>query len=285
MKIIKSSPELVFEVEKLHESDKQIGFVPTMGALHLGHMSLVRNSRQNNDVTIVSVFVNPTQFNNAEDLNKYPRTIDDDINILETENVDILFLPEVEDIYPDDSRNDFDLGELDKVMEGEFRPGHFKGVADVVYRLFNIVKCDNAYFGEKDYQQIKIIQYMVKTQGLDVVVNSSNIIRGDDGLALSSRNVRLTEEERIVAPNIHKILSEFAKVNFNGSPQEAEIFLQSKIDETEHLRTEYVSIVEDDTMNKVQEWTKNMNYRICVAVWCGNVRLIDNFVFVISNNC
>lgn len=126
---------------------------------------------------------------------------------------------------------------------------------------------------------------MVKTQGLDVVVNSSNIIRGDDGLALSSRNVRLTEEERIVAPNIHKILSEFAKVNFNGSPQEAEIFLQSKIDETEHLRTEYVSIVEDDTMNKVQEWTKNMNYRICVAVWCGNVRLIDNFVFVISNNC
>jgi pantoate--beta-alanine ligase len=248
-------------------------------------MSLVKNSRQNNDITVVSVFVNPTQFNNVEDLKKYPRTIDDDMNMLESGNVDILFLPEVEDIYPDDSRNDFDLGDLDKVMEGEFRPGHFKGVADVVYRLFNIVKCDNAYFGEKDYQQIKIIQHMVEDQELDVVVNGSAIVRGDDGLALSSRNVRLTEEQRIVVPNIYRILSGFVNVNFKGSPQEAETFLLSKIDEIEHLRTEYVSIVEDDTMNKVREWTENMNYRICVAVWCGDVRLIDNFVFVKSNNC
>ena len=202
--------------------DYSIGFIPTMGALHQGHLSLVRLSRSENQITVVSVFVNPTQFNDPGDLKKYPRMPEQDSALLENEGVDFLYMPEVEDVYPDSELNKFDLGGLDQVMEGKFRPGHFSGVADVVYRLFQRVSPHKAYFGEKDYQQLKIIQRMVDVSGLSVEVKSGEIIREADGLAMSSRNMRLSEEQRNVAPNIYREMRSFDFSGFSKNPSAAE---------------------------------------------------------------
>lgn len=284
MKIISNNSELDLLVSEWKSLGYKVGFVPTMGALHQGHMSLVRLSRADNQKTIVSIFVNPTQFNDTKDLEKYPRTPEADMSMLENESVDLVFFPEVETIYPDKNLHKFNLDGLDLPMEGTFRPGHFDGVADVVYRLFSMVKPDRAYFGEKDYQQLKIIQQMTKDANLPVEIHSGDIIREADGLAMSSRNVRLSEDERIHANQIFTILKAFDSDKFQNSPKQGESDLEEKLNAVKHLKTEYVSLVEDETMKEPDSLLNDVFYRICVAVWCGDVRLIDNLRFVISNN-
>ncbi|MDA3911737.1 MAG: pantoate--beta-alanine ligase [Bacteroidales bacterium] len=283
MRIIEKA-ELSKQVQAYRELNYRIGFVPTMGALHFGHLSLVRKSRAENQISIVSIFVNPTQFNDSKDLEKYPRTPEQDLEMLDAEGVDIVFVPDVETIYPDEKRNVFDLDGLDKPMEGKFREGHFDGVADVVYRLFDIVKPDRAYFGEKDYQQLKIIQQMTNVAKLPVEICSGEIVRESDGLAMSSRNMRLSEQERSVAVNIYRIMRDFDPKAFVENPSKAEKMLAEEINQYEHLQTEYVSIVEDDSMQTPENLESDVTYRLCIAVWCGQVRLIDNLTFVISNN-
>lgn len=281
---IRDKVELSEKVQAYRELHYKIGFVPTMGALHFGHLSLVRKSRAENQITIVSIFVNPTQFNDPNDLEKYPRMPEQDLEMLDAEGVDIVFMPDVETIYPDEKRNHFDLAGLDKPMEGKFRKGHFDGVADVVFRLFDIVKPDRAYFGEKDYQQLKIIQQMTKVAELPVEIISGEIIRESDGLAMSSRNIRLSEQERVAAANIYQIIRDFEPETFVEKPDKAEDIIAEKINKNEHLKTEYVSIVEDESMQTPKKLELDVTYRLCVAVWCGQVRLIDNLTFVITNN-
>ncbi len=284
MKRITGEAILNQSVQEFRDLNYGIGFIPTMGALHPGHLSLVRKSRAENQITIVSIFVNPTQFNDPKDLEKYPRMPEQDLEMLEAEGVDLVFMPDVETIYPDKKRNSFDLGGLDKPLEGEFRKGHFDGVADVVYRLFVLVKPDRAYFGEKDYQQLKIIQQMTKVAELPVEIHSGEIIRESDGLAMSSRNMRLSEQERNAAANIYRIIRDFNPEVFIENPKEAEVVLADEINQLEHLSTEYVSIVDDESMQSPVKIEHEVVYRLCVAVWCGQVRLIDNLTFVISNN-
>lgn len=284
MKRVKDKIELNTNVENWKALGYKIGFVPTMGALHNGHLSLVRKSRNDNQITIVSIFVNPTQFNDPNDLAKYPRTLDADIELLKNEDVDIVFFPDVETIYPDKNLHKFDLNGLDLPMEGKFRAGHFDGVADVVYRLFTIVKPDRAYFGEKDYQQLKIIQQMTKDADLPVEIHSGDIIREADGLAMSSRNTRLSEDERRHANQIYAIMRSVDFDNYKSTPKDAERFIENKLNSIKHLKTEYVTIVEDETMKEPDSLIDGVCYRICVAIWCGDVRLIDNLRFVISNN-
>jgi len=284
MKRITDKKELSQSVQAFRELNYRIGFVPTMGALHPGHLSLVRKSRAENQITIVSIFVNPTQFNDPNDLEKYPRMPEQDLKMLEAEAVDIVFMPDVSTIYPNENRNVFNLGGLDKPMEGKFRKGHFDGVADVVYRLFDLVKPDRAYFGEKDYQQLKIIQQMTREAKLPVEILSGDIVREADGLAMSSRNMRLSDSERNAAVNIYRIIRDFNPDKFIENPQKAEKLLAEKINENEHLQTEYVSIIEDESMQTPTSLKPDVTYRLCVAVWCGQVRLIDNLTFVVSNN-
>ncbi|MEA1874850.1 MAG: pantoate--beta-alanine ligase [Bacteroidota bacterium] len=284
MKRITDKTELSKCVQEFRELNYKIGFVPTMGALHFGHLSLVRKSRIENQITIVSIFVNPTQFNDPKDLEKYPQMPEQDLEMLDAEGVDIVFMPEVETIYPDEKQNHFDLAGLDKPMEGKFRKGHFDGVADVVYRLFDLVKPDRAYFGEKDYQQLKIIQQMTNVSKIPVEILSGEIIREADGLAMSSRNMRLSEQERIAAANIYRIMRDFNPDDYAENPREAEKILADQINKYEHLKTEYVSIVDDETMKMPATLRSEVDYRLCVAVWCGQIRLIDNLIFVVSNN-
>lgn len=220
MKIIRTVGDLRKYVVDAHDSGKSIGLVPTMGALHAGHMSLMHKARKENDVVVASVFVNPTQFNNAQDLKTYPRTESADVALLEDAGVDAAFIPSVEEVYPEPDTRVFDLGKVAEVMEGKMRPGHFNGVAQIVSKLFRWVSPDRAYFGEKDFQQIAVIKKMVQLEGFDIEIVDCPICRHDDGLAMSSRNVRLTEEQRSIAPKIHKVLTDSLKWAEEHSPQE-----------------------------------------------------------------
>ncbi len=281
MEIIKTKKSLSIVLEKCRDKGQSIGFVPTMGALHEGHLSLVRLSKQDNAITVVSVFVNPTQFNDAKDLEKYPRMPEKDAALLEKEKVDYIYMPEVDDVYHNKEMYEFDLNGLDTILEGKFRPGHFKGVADVVYRLFSIVLPDNAYFGEKDFQQLKIIEQMVSVSGLNIKIKSGEIIREHDGLAMSSRNLRLSKEQRETAPHIYKEMTSFDFSLYKNQPQKAEELLAERFNKYEYLKTEYVAIVDDDTMKMPETLSSKSAYRLCVAVWCGEVRLIDNLKFIV----
>ncbi len=281
MEIIKTRKALSVVLEKSRKNGDSIGFVPTMGALHEGHLSLVRLSKQDNAITVVSIFVNPTQFNDAKDLEKYPRMPEKDAALLEKEKVDYIYMPEVDDVYPNKEMHTFNLEGLDEILEGKFRPGHFKGVADVVYRLLSTVLPDNAYFGEKDFQQLKIIEQMVKVSGLKVKIKSGEIIREHDGLAMSSRNLRLSKAQREIAPHIYKEMTSLDFSLYKNQPQKAEEFLVEAFNKYEHLKTEYVAIVDDQTMKTPETLKSQCVYRLCVAVWCGEVRLIDNLKFVV----
>ncbi|HKK67774.1 MAG TPA: pantoate--beta-alanine ligase [Bacteroidales bacterium] len=280
MIIVKDPVELNNALSELREYSRSTGFVPTMGALHAGHLSLIKHARNENPICVVSVFVNPTQFNDSEDLKKYPRTPEKDLEMIEREGVDVVFMPDAEDIYPDNDRNTFDLGGLDNIMEGKFRPGHFDGVADVVYRLFNMVKPDRAYFGEKDYQQLMIIRQMVKSENLDVDIVGVPIVREADGLAMSSRNQRLSENGRQQAATIYKILRQASETFPDLSPDELKAEIVQRINTTELLNSEYVEIVDEEKMQIVDDWNQGSVFRLCLAVWCDNVRLIDNISLV-----
>lgn len=273
LKNLKDAESLILTIKNRKQT---IGFVPTMGALHLGHISLVNQSKKENDFTFVTVFVNPTQFNNADDLVKYPRTEKQDLALLEQAGVDAVFFPTVEDIYPNGELTEhFDFGGLENKMEGEFRPGHFAGVGTVVKRFFEIVQPDNAYFGEKDFQQLQIIRKMVLTQKLPVQIIPVAIKREEDGLAMSSRNQRLTPEMRKEAPLIFKVLNE-AKIHLeNHSIAETKKFVEKQF-ESSPLVLEYFEIAEENTLESAIQKSSSQKIRAFIAVYADEIRLIDN---------
>ena len=279
MEIIRKVKRLEEVLDTARKSGKSVGLVPTMGALHAGHLSLVRRARAENDIVVVSVFVNPTQFNNPDDLRTYPRTEEADCRLLESAGVDYALVPAVEEMYPEKDTRVFDLGPVGEVMEGAMRPGHFNGVCQIVSKLFDIVKPARAYFGEKDFQQIAVIRRMVDLLGLELEIVPCPIVREPDGLALSSRNVRLTPEGRKVAPEIHKALEASLKLKAQGmTPAEVEKATVDAIDAVPGLKTEYYTIVDARTMQPVAAWSDADADGVagCVTVYCGDVRLIDN---------
>lgn len=253
-----------------------VGFVPTMGALHAGHRSLVERARRENDTVVVSVFVNPTQFNDKNDLKNYPRTPEADCTILEAAGADIVFMPTVEDIYPEPDTREFDFGLIDKVMEGATRPGHFNGVAQVVSRLFSIVNPQRAYFGEKDFQQIAVIKAMVEQLAIDIDIVECPIVRGEDGLALSSRNELLTPDHRKAAPHIYATIKQCAEKMESMTPKELNEWVVATIDSNPLLKTIYFEAVDARTMQRVENWSDSERIQGCCAVQAGQIRLIDN---------
>ncbi|MBR2367278.1 MAG: pantoate--beta-alanine ligase [Alistipes sp.] len=253
-----------------------VGFVPTMGALHAGHRSLVERARRENETVVVSVFVNPTQFNDKNDLKNYPRTPEADCAILEAAGADIVFMPSVEDIYPEPDTRIFDFGLVDKVMEGATRPGHFNGVAQVVSRLFDLVRPARAYFGEKDFQQIAVIKAMVKQLSIDIDIVECAIVRGEDGLALSSRNELLTPEHRKAAPHIYATISQCAERSRELSPKQLTEWVIATIDSNPLLKTIYFEAVDALTMQRVESWDDAERIQGCCAIQAGEIRLIDN---------
>ncbi|NDV47946.1 pantoate--beta-alanine ligase [Paludibacter sp. 221] len=277
MKIIKTKKELQAEIEQLKSAKKTIGFVPTMGALHAGHIALVHRCVSDNDCCVVSVFVNPTQFNNPDDLKKYPRDLKKDVSLLEAAGVCLVFAPEADEMYSAEEINtcfDFDFGGLDKVMEGKFRPGHFNGVVQVVSKLFSLVKPDRAYFGEKDFQQLAIIHRMTELMDFPVRIVDCSIVREPSGLAMSSRNERLTDEQRKKAAKISEVLFESRNFVSAKSPKELAAWVVDKINAVDGLNVEYYDIVDAVNLTGIEEW--NDNCIGCIAVFCGDVRLIDN---------
>ncbi len=281
MKVIRSVKELSQLTATLRNEGKSIGLVPTMGALHAGHRSLVDRSVKENDITVVSVFVNPTQFNNAHDLATYPRTEEADCQLLEQAGADYAFVPTVEEMYPVPDTRQFDLGEVAAVMEGPMRPGHFNGVAQIVSRLMEYSHPTRAYFGEKDFQQIAVIRRMVELLNLDVEIVDCPIVRESDGLALSSRNVRLTPEGRKIAPAIHRILAESTHWVKELTPDEVIDRVIALINSKEGLEVEYYQIVNALTMQPLSSWPKpgEPDAVGCITVYCGDVRLIDNIKY------
>lgn len=285
MKIISNVHELQSEIQKIQKRGKTIGFVPTMGALHAGHKSLVARSVGENDFNVVSIFVNPTQFNSLSDLEKYPRNIERDAEMLGAIGCDLIFAPQPEDIYTEDELTghfDFDFAGLDKVMEGKFRPGHFNGVVQVVSKLFNFVQPDKAYFGEKDFQQLAIIHYMVKALNINVEIIDCPIVREESGLAMSSRNERLTPDQRKYAAEISKVLFESRNFVPDLSPADLTVWVSGRINAIEGLKVEYFEIVDSKNLRTIQTWEKPAVG--CIAVFCGEVRLIDNVRFESMTN-
>lgn len=280
MDIFNEKEKLTPIIIELKKQNKTVGFVPTMGALHDGHMSLVKASKSQNDYTIVSIFVNPTQFNNPEDLKKYPRTEEKDIELLTKNGCDFVYMPSVNDLYDENEKaKHYDFGTIDKVMEGASRPGHFDGVATVVSKLFNIVQPTNAYFGEKDFQQIRIIQEMVNQEKLDVNIVPMPIHRAENGLALSSRNARLSSKQLDEAPQIYEILS--AAVSFKNKGNDvAEV---KHFVENEFLNSpfelEYFEITNEETLMSIEHFAEVDNVRGFVVAYAGDIRLIDNIKF------
>lgn len=279
MKLVRTIKELQAELDAYRKQGKKIGLVPTMGALHAGHASLVKRSVGENDATVVSVFVNPTQFNDKNDLAKYPRNLDADCHLLEEVGATFVFAPEVEEMYPEPDTRQFSFAPLDTVMEGAFRPGHFNGVAQIVTKLFDAVQPDNAYFGEKDFQQLAIIRAMVKQLGYTLRIVGCPIVREADGLALSSRNARLSDQERVTALNISHTLFESRTFAASHSLEDTVKFVEDSIAAVEGLRLEYFQIVDGNTLQPVANW-EDADYIVgCITVFCGEVRLIDNIKY------
>jgi pantoate--beta-alanine ligase len=275
-KIIDTTSFILLEKEK----GRSIGFVPTMGALHQGHLDLMKKAKKDNDLLVVSIFVNPIQFNNPSDLEKYPRDLEKDKALLEEVNCDVLFVPEVSEMYPEKATKQFDFGNLEKVMEGAFRPGHFNGVAVVVEKLFDIVKPDKAYFGEKDFQQIAIIQRMVALEKISVQIVPCQTIREKDGLAMSSRNERLSKTERKIAPFIAQTLNEAKSKIPILSPNEIRLLVENRFGDQPEFELEYFEIADDKTLQPTFNWSESQGIVGFIAAYLGKVRLIDNIRFI-----
>ncbi|MBQ2779766.1 MAG: pantoate--beta-alanine ligase [Bacteroidaceae bacterium] len=279
MKVIRTIVELRDALDVYRKDGKKIGLVPTMGALHAGHASLVERSVAQNDITVVSIFVNPTQFNDKNDLMNYPRNLDADCALLEGVGAQIAFAPEVAEMYPEPDTRVFSFAPLDEVMEGPFRPGHFNGVAQIVSKLFYAVEPHRAYFGEKDFQQLAIIREMVRQLGLRLEIVGCPIVREADGLAMSSRNMLLTPEERTRALKISRTLFaslEYAKEN---TLQQTKAFVEEAINATEGFKLEYYQIVDGRTLQPVEQWDDSDYIVGCIALFCGKIRLIDNIKY------
>lgn len=277
MLIVSKISQLTAAIEKAKAENRSIGFVPTMGALHAGHIALVKSSVEQNDYNVVSIFVNPTQFNNANDLAKYPRNLEADAELLEKAGCDLIFAPEAEDIYTENERNEqfeFDFAGLDKVMEGKFRPGHFNGVVQIVSKLFQLVQPDKSYFGEKDFQQLAIIHHMTEKLELGVEIIDCPIVRETSGLAMSSRNERLTPEQRAQAAQISKVLFTSKQLSKKMLPNELSTWVIGEMNKSAGLKTEYFEIANAKTLQPAIDWSEPSVG--CIAVFCGDVRLIDN---------
>lgn len=279
MKVFDKIADVQKEIALLRSQGKTIGLVPTMGALHEGHLSLVKRCVEENDVCIVDAFVNPTQFNNKTDYDKYPRTIEADAKLLEGAGTTIAWFPTEQDIYPEPDTRVFELGPLAEVMEGPARPGHFNGVAQVLTRLFDIVKPDRAYFGEKDFQQLAIVRELVKHYNIPVQIVGCPIVREADGLALSSRNMRLTAEQRQHALRISKSLFESVKKMDAMNVEQVRQWVIGEINSEPGLEVEYFEISNSLTLQPVKEWNDADNVVGCITVYCGEVRLIDNIQY------
>ena len=275
MEIILSRKSLSETLDSLRQQSFKIAFVPTMGALHRGHLHLLEQAKSENDIVVCSIFVNPVQFNNTSDLERYPRDLEKDIAMIE--NIcDVLFVPSVEEMYPEPPKEKYDFGTLETVMEGEFRPGHFNGVAVVVKRLFDLVNPNNAYFGKKDFQQLAIIRKLVEDYRLDIKIQAVETVREDDGLAMSSRNKLLSLEAREKAPFIRKILSEAKTLIKDKNPQELSLWIKNKFNENKAFTLEYIQLVDAHTLKEINNYNEAVNIVACIAVWLDNVRLIDN---------
>jgi len=281
MKIFDNIVDLQNELFYLRKANKKIGLVPTMGALHQGHASLVKQCVADNDITIVSVFLNPTQFNDPKDLERYPRTFEEDCKILNEVGADIVFAPTPKEMYPTPDNRHFEFPPTSTVMEGAKRPGHFNGVCQVVSRLFYITKPHNAYFGEKDWQQICVIKQLVKYLNLDINIIECPIIREESGLAMSSRNALLTSEERAIAANIYRILKESVAKKDSLSVDELQQEVINSINAIDQLEVEYFEIVDGNTLETVHSWDDSPYIVGCITVYCGAtpIRLIDHIKY------
>lgn len=276
MLIVQTIAELKACLNGEREQGHSVGLVPTMGALHAGHASLVERSVKENDVTVVSIFLNPTQFNDKKDLERYPRTLEADCELLEKCGAQVVFAPSVEEVYPEPDTRVFSYPPTDAVMEGAFRPGHFNGVCQIVSKLFDYVEPDRAYFGEKDYQQICVIRRMVEDLKMDINIVACPVIREESGLARSSRNTLLSDDERQLAAHIYRVLSESRKQQM--SVAETHDFVVREIDAIEGLKVQYFSIVDGLTLADVSTWDDAESVVGCITVYCGAVpiRLIDH---------
>lgn len=276
MNIYRKISDLQKEIFVFRQKGSSIGFVPTMGALHQGHLSLIEKAKQENDIVICSIFVNPFQFNNKDDFKNYPHTEDVDIRMLNEKNCDLLFLPSEKEIYPKTDHIFFNFGNLEKVMEGKFRKGHFQGVAKIVKRFFEIISPDRAYFGEKDFQQLLVIKELARQYFPAIDIISCPIQRETDGLALSSRNMRLTIEERKFAPLIYKTLLEVKEKVGKVSIIELKNWVEKKINSHPLMKLEYFEISDIETLQPLEKWEDTKKCIACIAIFIGNVRLIDN---------
>ena len=276
MKVFNFIVDIQRFVEEKRNEGLKIGFVPTMGALHEGHLSLINRAKKENDIVVCSVFVNPIQFNNPADLEKYPRTPERDIEKLEQAGCDAVFMPSAEEMYPEKVEDHYDFGDLERVMEGACRPGHFNGVAIVVRKLFEIITPNKAYFGEKDFQQLAIINKMVKDLNMNLEIVPCHIVRENDGLAMSSRNVRLNEAERAIAPKIFATLNDAISKKDSMSPEEMKSYALAKYSEIKEFDVEYVEITDEINLKSIENWNECEHARIFVALQLGPVRLIDN---------
>lgn len=281
MQVFHKIVELQNKLFEDRKNGKSVGLVPTMGALHEGHASLVKKSVKDNDVTVVSVFVNPTQFNDPKDLSSYPRDIEADCKLLEEVGADYVFTPSVEEMYPTPDTRHFEFPQISTVMEGAHRPGHFNGVCQVVSRLFYITRPDKAYFGEKDWQQIAVVKAMVRSLNLNVKIVECPIIRDTDGLARSSRNALLSADEREIAPNIFKALKESIEYSKKHNISETHDYVVEKINSVNGLEVEYFEIVDGNTLQRVSDWNDSEYIVGCITVYCGKrpVRLIDHIKY------
>lgn len=277
MKIFTTKQSLKVHISKLKAQDNCIGFVPTMGALHKGHLSLIEKAKKKNNFVVVSIFVNPTQFNSQEDLENYPKNTEEDIKLLQDSDCDILFIPSVEEIYHANIvSKKFDFDGLENQMEGKFRTGHFNGVGTIVKTLFEIVEPDRAYFGQKDFQQLQIIKKMVKKYRLNVKIKGCPIFRESDGLAMSSRNTRLSKEQRKEASFVYKTLKKASKKSSNNSIQQVVNWVEKEFKNHDLFDLEYFTIAEEKSLKSVNQLESDKKYRAFIAVFAGKIRLIDN---------
>jgi pantoate--beta-alanine ligase len=279
MKILKTIKEYEYFRKNSVSKGMCIGFVPTMGALHKGHLSLVEKAGELSDVVIVSIFVNPNQFNDPNDLKNYPRDLENDLRILSTKKVDVVFVPEVDEVYPAPDTRQFDFGQLEKVMEGVIRPGHFNGVAQVVSRLFDIINPDMAFFGQKDFQQLAIIHELVRKLNYNIEIIACPIIREAGGLAMSSRNQLLSSEEKEHAKNISRTLFKAVELKDELSVAKLEKWAEENLNNDPLIDVEYFKVVDTKSLMPVKKWEDPGEKIACVAIKIGRVRLIDNIIF------
>ena len=280
MKVFETINETTAYIDRQKADGCSIGFVPTMGALHEGHMELMRKAKNENDLLVVSVFVNPKQFNNPEDLKKYPRNLAKDMKALNSLGCNVLFAPEADEMYPKPENTNYNFGQLEHVMEGASRKGHFNGVAIVVRKLFEIVQPHKAYFGKKDYQQLAIIKELVKKESLAVEIVPCPIVREKDGLAMSSRNERLTDEERKIAPFIYQILQNAKNKVPQLSPEELKTWVKTEFEKTGLFQLDYFEIADDTYLQALNSWNNSIGTMGFIAVFLDKVRLIDNIRFI-----